>query len=230
MATLDEIIQRNLNAVGGAAATGRIRTIKLRFRITEENFVLNAVYLADHAGRMRIDVFSNEERVYTEGFDGKQAWALRKGMVEGEVEGSQAAAALRHGVELPGKIFWLHQMIERGSRIRFAGNATLDGKSYHVLNVTLFDGFSLHFFLNAQTYLIERIRDERAMHPDVNSQIVRIESVFSDFRRDAGVIRAFREEQFDLTSGTLLSGDGGEFSRNDVAIPQDLFSLPRPKS
>ena len=49
----------------------------------------------------------------------------------------KATAALRHGVELPGKLFGLHELKGRGHRIELGERENIDGISYYVLAVNV---------------------------------------------------------------------------------------------
>ena len=40
-------------------------------------------------------------------------------------------AALRHGVELPGKLFGLHDLRQRGHRVDLAKREAIDGTNYY---------------------------------------------------------------------------------------------------
>jgi len=44
----------------------------------------------------------------------------------------------------------------------------VDGTSYYVLELKLDDGFVTYLYLNPTTYLIDRQRDIRAMHPAID--------------------------------------------------------------
>src|SRR6266852_598745 len=45
--------------------------------------------------------------------------------------------ALRHGVELPGKIFWLYQLEKKGAKIDLEQIRIIEGTRFFVLRVTL---------------------------------------------------------------------------------------------
>src|SRR5712664_3684917 len=112
---LNNIITKNTDVVGGTATIEAIHNLRMKLHIVENRLNVKAVYVADDLERMRIDIYAGDQRMYTEGYHGKQAWRLSEGETRGESEGRDATAALRHGVELPGKIFWLYQLREKGA-------------------------------------------------------------------------------------------------------------------
>lgn len=65
-----------------------------------------------------------------------------------------ATAALRHGVELPGHLFGLHELRPRGHRLELVGREKVEGINYHVLHVTLADGYNTTLYLDPNSWLI----------------------------------------------------------------------------
>ena len=223
--TLDDIIRKNLEAIGGKTAVESIHNLRMRIRIAEGDSILRGEYVADESARMRIDIFDKGQRVYSECFDGQHAWYLPQGETERKREGDEAAAALWHGVEFPGKIFWLYQMEKRGTWIEFVGTERVDDIEYLVLKLKMKDGFVARLYLNSGTFLIERMRDKRALHPDVDSNAIRTETWFSNFRKVGGALRSLREQQVDLDTGRIVSTTEIESVEVNLEIDDKLFSM-----
>jgi hypothetical protein len=116
----------------------------------------------------------------------------------------KATAALRHGVELPGKLFGLHELKARGHLIELAGRENLDGIQYYVLRLTLSDGYVTTLYVDPNSWLITRRRDVRPLHVDVDPTPTTIEQRSSDFRTTSGVQFAFASSETDLQSGKVL--------------------------
>ena len=118
--TVDDVIERNTSAMGGRAAIEAIHSIEINLHITDPGFEVDGIYHAARPGRMRIEVQAGGKQVFTEAFDGQQGWQSHD-QSEPEPASPKAAAALRHGVELPGKLFGLHEMKQRGHKIDLVG-------------------------------------------------------------------------------------------------------------
>src|ERR1051326_2975424 len=99
--------------MGGVAAIESIHSIEFQLHIVDPGFEVDGTYTAMRPGQMRIDVTAGGKHVFTEAFDGRRGWQWKG---EGDVvqESPQATATLRHGVELPGKLFGLHELRARG--------------------------------------------------------------------------------------------------------------------
>jgi hypothetical protein len=200
--TLDQVIARNTEAMGGRAAIEAVQTVEVSLHIKDPGFEVDGVYRAARPGRMRIDIMADGKRVYMERFDGDKGWQWN-GKEEKE-EGATPTAALRHGVELPGNLFGLHEMQKRGHRIELSGREPIDGVEYYVLHVTFADGYEASLFVDPQTWRITRRRDVRALHPDVDPTKTTIESRKSDWRQVDGVWFAFAGEDVDLKTGKVI--------------------------
>ena len=202
--TADEVIERHTKAMGGRAAIEAIQSIEFDLHITDPKFEVDGTYFAARPGKMRIDVNAGGEHVFTEAFDGQKGWQWEgKGSAQ-KAATETATAALRHGVELPGKLFGLHELKARGHRIELDGRERIDGISYYVLRLTLNDGYCTTLYVDPKTWLITRRRDVRPLHVDVDPTPMTIEQHNSDFRTVAGVQLAFASSETDLQSGKVL--------------------------
>src|SRR5438067_10971580 len=139
--SVDEVIDRHTHAMGGTSALESVNCIEFQLRIVDPGFEVDATYRATRPGRMRIDVVAAGKHVFTEAFNGAAGWQWKG---DGNIieEKPEAAAALRHGVELPGKLFGLHELPGHGHQVALVGREFVAGVNYYVLRVTLSDGYS----------------------------------------------------------------------------------------
>jgi hypothetical protein len=170
--------------VGGRAAIEAVKSIEVDLHIVDPDFEVDGKYRAARPGRMRIDVMANGKHVYTEALDWDRGWQWKgKGSVI-EEESPKATAALRHGVELPGKLVGLHELRQRGHRVDLGGREAIEGTDYYALRITLRDGYTTTLY--------------------VDPTPTTIESCFSDFRNVDGVLFAFFSTDTDLATGKIL--------------------------
>jgi hypothetical protein len=200
--TVDQVIERSTQAMGGRSAIGAVQSVEVDLHIVDADVEVDGKYRAARPGRMRIDILAGGKHVYTEAFDGERGWQWKGTAVE---EASpKGTAALRHGVELPGKLFGLHELHQRGHRVDLAKRETIDGTNYYALRITLTDGYTTTLYVDPVTWLITRRRDVRPLHVDVDPTPTTIESRFSDFRRIDGVLFAFAAADTDLATHKVL--------------------------
>jgi hypothetical protein len=199
--TLDDLIRNHAKAMGGEDAIEHVKSLQYKLQIIEPTFTVDGVYRADRDLHMRIDIYNKGKWVYAEGFDGKNGWESDKENGPANDATAIAAPALWHGILMPDKLFGLHESESVGSKVLLEGREKLDGVNYYVTKLTLKDGFSIYYYVNPDTWRIERSRDFTALHPDVDPSKKSFETRYSDFRMQDGVLRSFRSEKYDLKSG-----------------------------
>ena len=202
--TVDQVIEQNTKAMGGRAAIEAVKSIEVELHIVDPDFEVDGRYRAARPGRMRIDVLAHGKHVYTEAFDGDRGWQWKGKGVAIEEESAEATAALRHGVELPGKLVGLHELRQRGHQVDLAGRERIDGIDYYALRITMNDGSTTTLYVDARNWLITRRRDVRPLHVDIDPTQTTIESRFSDFRKVGGVLFAFASTDTDLATRDVL--------------------------
>ncbi len=230
---LDQVIERNTKAMGGRDAIAAINSIEIDLHIVDPGFEVDGIYRAARPGsprdeavglaaRMRIDVMAGGKHVFTEAFNGERGWQW-KGKGDPVDESPQATAALRHGVELPGKLFGLYELRERGHQIRVAGRETLDGTEYFVLELRLSDGYATSLYVDPKTWLVTRRRDVRPLHVDIDPTPTTIEARSSDFRKVSGVMFPFASADVDLGTGKMLESATVREIKVNPAFDQAIF-------
>jgi hypothetical protein len=201
--TLESVLRRHTKAMGGGAAIESIHSIQIQLHIKDPDFEVDGNYRAARPGRMRIDIMAGSKHVYTEAFDGTRGWQWKgKGPIIDEKP--EATAALRHGVELPGKLFGVHEIRGRGHQLSLLPRESIADVRYYPLRVVLSDGYTTTLYVDPADWLITRRRDFRPLHVDVDPRPTTIETEFSDFREVGGTRFPFASVDKDLQTGSVL--------------------------
>jgi hypothetical protein len=220
--TLDQVIERNTKAMGGRAAIEAVKSIQVDLHIVDPGFEVDGTYRAARPGRMRIDALMGGKHVFTEAFDGHHGWEWG-GKGNQETASDKATAALYHGVELPGKLFGLHELKERGHRLELIGREKVDDIDYYALRLTMSDGYTTTLYVDPQSWLITRRRDVRPLHVDIDPTPTTIEQRSSDFREISGVQFAFASTEIDLKAGKVLESTKVNKIEVNPSINQSIF-------
>jgi outer membrane lipoprotein-sorting protein len=221
--TVDDVIERHTKAMGGRAAIEAIQSIEIDLHIADPKFEVDGTYFAARPGKMRIDINAGGEHVFTEAFDGQKGWQWEgKGSAQ-KAATEKATAALRHGVELPGKLFGLHELKARGHRIELDGRENIDGIQYYVMRLTLSDSYLTTLYVDPKNWLITRRRDVRPLHVDVDPTPTTIEQRSSNFRTTGGVKFSFASSETDLQSGKVLETTVVRSVKINPALAPSIF-------
>ena len=211
--------------MGGRQALEAVQSVEVDLHIVDPGFEVDGVYCAARPGRMRIDVQSGGKRVFTEAFDGNNGWEW-DGKGDAKPESAKAAAALRHGVELPGKLFGLHELEQRGDRLELLGREKIADIDYYALRLTLNDGYITTLYVDPQSWLITRRRDVRPLHVDIDPTPTTIEQRSSDFRTVRGVMFPFANSEIDLKTGKELERTKVNDVKVNPATDPSIFERP----
>jgi outer membrane lipoprotein-sorting protein len=220
--SLDEIIERNTGAMGGRGAIEAVQSIQIELHIKDPSFEVDGTYYAMRPGKMRIDVSAQGKHVFTEAFDGQNGWQW-EGKGEQKAATEKATAALRHGVELPGKLFGLYELRARGHKMKSIGREQIEGVNYYVLQLILNDGAAISLYVDPNSWLVTRRRDVRPLHVDVDPRPTTIEQVSSDFHDVEGVKFPFATAEMDLNTGKLLESTITKSVKINPTLPPTLF-------
>lgn len=221
--TVDEVLRRNTVARGGAAALDRVRLVSIDVEIDEGGQKLNGHYAATSDRLARIDVYADGKSVFSEGLDAEGGWFWNGKEIKTSNAGG--VAALRNGAD-NNALGW-HRFEARGHEFSLMPEETIDGTAYPVVEILYTTGQRSYFYLDPQTWLAVRRRDERAYHPDVDSTKQRVETRFSNFEHVEGVVAPHLDQDFDLATNKLLASHRVLARRLNPELSEDYFDRHR---
>jgi hypothetical protein len=220
---LEELLARNEAAVGGAENWAKIGNVRVQLTIEEPDFEVDATYVASREGRMRIDILMNGKRVFSEGLDDSgQAWQWTQ--ADGiKLQNEQSAAALRHGIQFPGRFFTLMDLYRSGTSVTLEGQVLEEDNTQWRVRVTLADDFSRDYFVDDATALIVREHDRRAFHPAADPTAVLIETRKEEPDWLNGVLLYQVSKNSNLATGEWLATTRVRSTEHNIELPDDYF-------
>lgn len=218
--SLPELLDRHEDALGAP-----LRSAQIELRIEEPTFTVTATYVAHRDGRMRIDVFDEGLRVFSEALDGDGGWQWQAG--GGAMALSDAGrATLERGIV--GNLYGLHERPSLGYLLELQGVVTIDGRCYWKVLSRAPDGFEKLLFLDTATALVEREQEVSALHPDVDEAKQTVLTRVSDFRSQDGRTLPFRSEKVDAVTGDWLQRIRITRFVADPELPDEIFAADGP--
>ena len=193
-------IDRHVEARGGETAIEAQNTIRVRVRVTEPTFTVEGDYRATRDGLMRIDIYADGNRVYTEALDGSEGWQMYgDGSIAGHSEDGRRILA----AGIAGNLYGLHEYASLGHIVGDGQTETIDGFAYPTIDISYEGGREERLYLDPDSWLTVRQRGEYALHPDVDPTQEIFETLYSDFREVDGVMRAFQTRKINLRTGEI---------------------------
>ena len=178
--TADEIIAKNIEAMGGAAKITSLKTVKKTGNLSTQGMDIPMVFTVSQMKGFRLDVevmgTSNYQIVTPEKafmFFPIQQMTEPKEMDAETVKGMQAT------LDIQGSLI---NYKEKGSTVEFIGNEKIDGVDAYKLKLTGKSGKSAFYFIDVKTNRIVKT-SSKATGPDgVEMEVV---STYSDYKQNA---------------------------------------------
>ncbi|MEO8197717.1 MAG: hypothetical protein ABI689_13460 [Thermoanaerobaculia bacterium] len=228
--TADEILERNLAALGGRAKVSAVRSLRLEATQGSAGAGGGSVPLTvywKHPDRLRIET-PEEGLVKVVAFDGTTAWSTYPELpgFEAQVLDGAERDSLREQADLvDGPTF---DYAAKGHHVELVGREELgSGKAWKLL-LTTAQGEVRALWFDCETYL--EVREERTQK--AAGQEITTVSLLSDFRPSGGILFAHRTETRPRQPGGPPEGTGEptvfaiQRLELDVEIPDSLFALP----
>jgi hypothetical protein len=214
--TLDELLAAQARAMGRTA----IHTVQMRGVLCE-----GAMEVPDFTvSQRRPSLLRVNAGTFAEGYDGTQAWEKPSQQVRGSPVDGAAAQALWRAAHWPNLTRSLLDCRREGHHLAWIGLEALDGNDYHTIQVTLTDGFTRQYYLDALHLRLTRWRDIRPLHPDQPEET--IEAQLDDFRELDGLAVPFRQIERRLSDGAVLTTLQWQTITINAALPDDYCHVP----
>lgn len=200
--SLGELIERHTESRGGKQAIENVNSLRLRLEITEPGFAVRGDYVAARDGYMRIDIYSGNDRVFTEALGPDGGWQLLQGTTTSTDLSEDGERALKRG--LIGNLYGLHELSNFGYELSLAETDTRNAENFWAIDQVVPDGYSKRLFMDKSSFLITREIETSALHPDLDSVKMQMETHFADFEAFAGVLFPRLTEKFDTVTGQVV--------------------------
>lgn len=218
------MIDRHAQARGGKAAIEAVQTYQAEV-VVDEGWVADGFYRATRDGSMRVDIYIDGERIFTEALDQGRGWAMQQNEEVGSPITELEERVLQRGIL--GNLYGLHELEGLGVELQVSGPETSDGRSFWLVDLTHEDGFRDRYYLDTETYLIVAQRSEHALHPAVDPEVRRWETRYSDYREVDGVLYPFLSEKYDIDTGERAQTVTIKSRRLNIELDPEQFVRPQ---
>ncbi len=219
--TVDQLVAKNVEAKGGAAALKALQSLKLTGRtlLNQGQFQLAVTQL-----KKRADMLRNEATLQgltaVQAYDGKEGWRISpfQGRKDPEKLSGDDAKDLMEEAEIDGSLVdWK----EKGSTVDYLGTEDVDGTPAYKLRVVRKNGDVNYVYLDADHFLEIRILGQAVRQ----GAQVEVETDLGDYEKVGGVFIPFSIE-----SGAKGSNNKAQiiFDKGEANVPLDdsIFHFP----
>ncbi len=221
--TADEIVAKNVEARGGAAALAAVKSLRRTGRYVRpgSSTLVTVSQVVERPGRVR------EETTYqglteVEAFDGAKAWRVDpfEGRKEPAFMSADDAKPLRLAADLDGP--WVDAKA-KGHALEYLGTEDVDGTLAHKVRVTLAWGGEITVFFDPDTWMAIRERRKTTVRGAERER----ETDLGDYEKVGGVFVPMSEETGPKGSASASRGKVvWEKGEANVAVPKHAFAFP----
>ncbi len=220
--TVDELIEKNLEAKGGRDAWDAVETARITGTMTFGPQEAPFVYQWKAPDKVRIE-FTVQGMTGVQAYDGETGWSVMPfmGKTEPEKMAAEDAAQIKNEADFRGPLV---NPEEKGYEIEYAGEEEVEGTPAFKLKVTNEQGDVSHLYLDKEFYVeIQRV-DQRT----VRGQEIETTASIGDYKEVAGVMVPHSTE---IKSSMAPEGQGTqtmtfENVELNVDIPDETFEMP----
>lgn len=220
---LTSLLERHAVARGGVEALESVDSLALELEITEPAFIVQGRYLATRDGRVRVDIFADGQRVFSEALDTEGGWQWSVGKPDDIRRLSRdGLAALERG--RIGNLYALHELADLGYRLSYRGLESLDGRDHHVVETLDPAGFQREVYLDPETFQVTAKVEVSALHPDIDAESSRQVTRALSYRTVDGIVFIANSQKVEMETGKLLQSASVTSLEVNPEVPEDYFN------
>lgn len=202
--TVDYLVKMNLIAMGGRENLENIKTV---VRIRGSANMVTVARFKPTFGSLIILIDTIQWKIrFSEGRNEQYSWDQSDSDSKRVIITGRPDSALWASSQNPTNLrLPLYLTRSAGHKIDFVGREKIESINYYKILVTLTRGQKSYYYINPNTFQIERNRGVRRHHA-YEEKIREIETVWKDFRNVNGVFIPFIEIERDINTGERLAG------------------------
>lgn len=219
--TADELVAKNTEAKGGAAALQAVQGLKRsgKFIIGGGRFVAGIVELKQRPGAIRSE-FSLQGLTQVQAYDGKEGWQIDpfQGRKDAERMAADDVKGLVEDADLDGPLV---DYRAKGHKLEYLGTEDIDGTPAHKLKLTRSNGDLQYLYLDPDQFLEIRVENQRNVRGVKQIGI----TDFGNYEKVGGVFWPMSLEFFQKGSNNkqVIEYEKAEVN---LALPASTFAFP----
>lgn len=220
--TADEIIAKNIQALGGLAKLKAIQSVRVTGDFEAAGMQAGFTQTFKRPLKMRADILVGGLTV-TQAFDGQNGWQIVPftGKKDAEPMAADDLKTVKEEADFDGPLMDYQQ---KGNKVELVGKEKLEGTDVYHLKVTLKNGDVRNIFLDADSFLAIKT----VAKTTVRGNEVELEIAVGDYKSVDGIMFPFSVEQ--RSTGGQMPGQKITFKKVEFNVPVDdsIFKMPAP--
>lgn len=182
--TLDELIQKHVEALGGKAKLDAVKSVRMTGKMTmgpgmEAPFTMEF----QDPNKMRMEM-SIQGMTMIQAYDGKSGWRVVPFTGKTDPEAMSAEELKQMERQTSNFVDLLSDYKSRGYEAELVGKETFEGSTVHRIKLTSKDGETVNVYLDAEQYLPLKL----VARTTVQGQDIEVETALGDYKEAGGVL------------------------------------------
>lgn len=221
--TVDEIIAKNIQAVGGLAKLESVQTLRTSGKVSIQGFEVRFAEVAKRSDKVREEM-TVQGMSQVRAYDGKTAWQINpfEGRRDPEILSADDAKDLQIDADIDGPLV---NYSEKGSKAEFVGHDSVEGTDCYKIKLTLKNGDVRYYYIDTDSLMELKLETQTS----VRGTIQESETYYGDYEQVNGIYYPFA-----LETGQKGSPDRIKFTvekiEQNVPVDDSVFSMPAMKN
>ena len=219
--TVDEIIAKNIEALGGYKKWKSVETIKMTGKVQVQGLDMPFVRYAKRPNLVRIEA-TMQGQTMVQAYDGKTAWWIFPfmGSTEPQKMPTEQAEEIIDQSDFDGPLF---DYQKKGNKVELLGKEDVEGTDAYKLKITLKNGRIIYSYLDSEYFLeIRQVTKRKRQDAELE-----IETILGDYKEVGGFMLP---HSMDVTAGPQKTHIAIETVEFNAAVDDSLFKMPKEKA
>jgi hypothetical protein len=222
--TVDEIINKHIDAIGGMEKLNSIKTLKLTGTsgFGSMEFPFTMTYKLPNAVLLESTI---QEMTMKQGYDGTTAWMINPfmGNKDPQKMNEEQTKGTKQEADFEGQLV---NYKEKGNTIELAGKEDMEGTDTYKLKLTNKDGDITYYYLDATSYLILKESSKRK----VKEKEINADTYYGDYKSEDGLLMAHsievKADMGQMGNSQKIKIEKVEFN---IPVEDSIFKMPEVK-
>jgi Outer membrane lipoprotein-sorting protein len=221
--TVDEIIAKNIQAVGGLAKIESVQTLRTSGKASIQGFEVRFAEVAERSDKVREEM-TVQGMSQVRAYDGKTAWQINpfEGRRDPEILPADDSKDLQIDADIDGPLV---NYREKGSKAEFVGHDSVEGTDCYKIKLTLKNGDIRYYYIDTDSLMELKLETQTSIRGTVQEG----ETYYGDYEEVNGIYYPFAFETGQKGSQDRIKFTVEKIEQN-LPVDDSVFSMPAMKN
>jgi len=208
--TVDDVIAKNVQAVGGMDKLKGVDTLRESGKFQVDGFQAEVVQLNKRPNRVRQE-FIIQGMAQVQAYDGKGGWQVNpfSGRRDAELMSDDDSKDLQVAADIDGPLV---DYKDKGHKAELVGHDSVEGTDCYKVKLTLKNGDVRYYYIDTDSYMLLKVETQTTVRGTIQEN----ETYFGDYEKVNGIYYPFAME----------SGQKGDPNRTKITVEKIEQNVP----